>query len=68
MSDYRAAVQKTVRELGFEANDGTLVSLDSLMIVELVMALERETGLEIPIEDDETFVSIDSVATMLSQL
>jgi acyl carrier protein len=69
VSDYRAAVQKAAKTLGFVDEHGDLIPLDSFMVVEFVIALEDETGIRIPVAtlDEEVFASIDSVSLMLSR-
>jgi hypothetical protein len=68
--DYRELVEDTVRSLGLLDARGALVRLDSLMILDLVIALEDPLGVTIPMGElpDGTFDSIDSVANMLATL
>lgn len=67
---YRETVTRVVKDMGLLEPTGALAPLDSLTIVDLVIELENALGCEIPIADlkHETFISIDSIATMLAEL
>ena len=65
--DYRESVVAAARELGFIDPAGKLVPLDSLMIVDLIIALEDKTGVEVPADavSEQTFASIETITAML---
>ena len=68
--DHHAQVTEAARSLGLLDADGKLVRLDSLMMVDLVIAIEDFTGLAIPADvlREETFQSIESVTAMVITL
>lgn len=66
----RDLVKGAAASLGMLDAGGALVPLDSLMIVDLIVALEEAAGVTIPpthLEPD-AFQSIDSITTMLSRI
>jgi acyl carrier protein len=68
--NYHDTVITTAKSLGMLDSDGQLVRLDSLMIIDLVLALEDAAGVQIPVASlrEDVFGSVDSVAQMLSDL
>jgi acyl carrier protein len=66
----REVVVRVATELGLVDSSGQLLKLDSLSIVDLVVGLEDEMKIEIPIGNlsGATFETIDSVNEMLAGL
>ncbi|NLC77445.1 MAG: acyl carrier protein [Clostridia bacterium] len=62
-----------VEQLGVEEDEVTMetsfesLNADSLDVVELVMALEEEFGLEIPDEDAEKLVTVKAAVEYVTQ-
>jgi acyl carrier protein len=67
---HRETVASVAQALGLLDASGNLLALDSLMIVDFTIALEEKIGVEItPLSlRPEVFMSIDSVAQMLTEL
>jgi acyl carrier protein len=67
---YRNLVETTAQSLGLLDADGNLVPLDSLMVVDLVVALEEAAQTRIPVNRirSEAFESLDSVARLIADL
>ncbi len=66
--DYEA-VLRAAKDLGLIDSAGNLMKLDSIMIVDFVIALEQSAGgIEIPLASvrPDVFRSIESVAQMLA--
>jgi hypothetical protein len=65
--DHQQQVMETAQALGLLDAEKRLVRLDSLMVIDLVVALEETTGLAIPADAlrEETFQSLESVTKML---
>ena len=63
-------VLEAARGLDLLHADGTLMSLDSLNVLDMVVELERLTGLEIPTSEisREHFESVESLCTWLERL
>jgi hypothetical protein len=71
MNDCRDNVRRVAASLGLLDPQGRLVPLDSLMVIDFVIALQEEFHVRVPatqLQSGETFASIDSVATMLATL
>jgi acyl carrier protein len=68
--NHRETVILVAQSLGLLDLRGNLLALDSLMFVDLTIALESRTGIEIPPAKltAEVFSSIDSIAQMLTEL
>lgn len=68
--DYRDTAIQAAKSLALLDGTGALIRLDSLMMVDFVIALEDAAGIQIPIAslNEDVFGSIDSVAKMLSTL
>lgn len=67
---YRDVVRSTAESLGLLDAAGRLVPLDSLMIVDYVMALEEAASVQVPVAlvRNAHFESLESVAKMLAQV
>ena len=65
--DHQQQVMEAAQTLGLLDADRRLVRLDSLMVIDLVIALEDITGLAIPPDAlrEETFESLESVTKMI---
>jgi acyl carrier protein len=68
--DYRSIVVGAATRMNLIGPKGELLHVDSLAIVELVLALERATQLKIPNTalKPEVFASVDSIVAMLSEV
>jgi hypothetical protein len=70
MDQHRQTATRAAETLGFLDGNGELIRLDSLMVVDLVVALEEASGAEIPLGTlgADAFNSLDNVAQMLAGL
>jgi acyl carrier protein len=70
MTNYVDVVKEAASKLKLVDPTGDLVPLDSLTVLELAAAIEKATRIKIPIANMrlQVFRSIDSIATMLSEL
>jgi acyl carrier protein len=68
--DYPNVVREAAGSLDFLDPTGELVPFDSLMVLDLVVALEARIDVMIPLGSmrPEAFVSIDEVARLLATL
>lgn len=68
--DWAEIVRTAARGLGLLDENGALVQMDSLVLIDFVVELERLAELDIPGDAlrADTFASVDSVAAMLSSL
>ena len=66
----RDVVVTVARSLGLVDASGNLLPLDSLMVVDLAVALEAEIGIEIPAMSltPEAFKSLDTIADLVTEL
>jgi acyl carrier protein len=67
--DFRELVLSKIRELGKLDPDGTSLLLDSISIIDFVLALEDASGVEIENEDltVENFRAVDDVVRLLER-
>ncbi len=67
MSSLQATIVAVARKLNMVAQDGELVRLDSIMIIDFVLALEQATAIRIPnsVLNPEHFDSYTSIESML---
>ncbi len=67
--DYENVVTTLAQELGLLEEDGTLITLDSFRVVEMVMLLEKRTKIPIPSEaiDVARFRTIATIADLLRE-
>lgn len=70
MDSSHDLVRRAAESLGLLESDGKLMPMDSLMVIDLVVALEEMVGARIPVTElePEVFESLDSVARMLGVL
>lgn len=70
MSEHREVVRGVAESLGLLDANGALIKLDSLMIVDLVVALEEAAAVQIPAGElrPQSFESLDSVAALMAGL
>jgi acyl carrier protein len=66
----REIVINAAKSLGLLDNSGELVKLDSLMIVDFLIAIEDVVHVQIPLTNltEETFRTVDSVTQMVSEV
>jgi hypothetical protein len=69
-TEWEELVRTAAQGLGILDEQRKLATIDSLIVIDFVIELERLSAMEIPGEQMRagTFASIESVATMLSQL
>lgn len=63
------AVRSVAQSLGLLRADGGLQRLDSLGMIDLIVALEEATGVSVPAASlrEESFESIESLAELLEE-
>jgi acyl carrier protein len=63
-------VRRLAREKNKLAEDGVSLSLDSMSVIDFVLALEEASGVEISNSElkDENFRTVDDVARLLERL
>lgn len=66
--DYRAIASNAAEAVGVLDEQGVLMPLDSLAKIDLIIELERLTGLRLATAfvKNEDFASLDSISTMLT--
>lgn len=67
--DFEGVARTVAKQLMLLGQDGNLIMLDSLMIIDYVTQLEKETGLSIPTADlrEQSFSSLAAVAQVLER-
>ncbi len=68
MREYGPVIAKTAAELNLLGRDGALLKLDSLAMIDFVIALERALKIKIPSASisSGTFDSLQSVEQMIA--
>jgi len=68
--DHRQHVLDAAKTLNLLDEQGALIQLDSLTVLDLVNELERRIGISVPTNEiqAEAFESIDTVVAMLTKL
>lgn len=68
--NLKTQVLKAAKSAGVLGPDGQIGRLDSLEMIELVVALEKETKIRIPPASlrEESFASLDSIVALLEQV
>lgn len=67
---YQEIVRKTAMTMNLLDGRGKLLPLDSLSIIDFVLALETASQVQIPTASirEETFESVETIAEMLAEL
>jgi acyl carrier protein len=68
-SDYLTLVKQVAGELNLIDDQGKVLPLDSLSMIDLVIALESSAGIAIPATSlrPEAFASVESIAELMAQ-
>lgn len=63
------AIRKVARPLGLLNADGSLKKIDSLDMINLIVAVEELTGVSVPAASlrEEAFESVESLSALLEQ-
>jgi acyl carrier protein len=66
----RDQISRVAESLGLLDERGDLLTLDSLMVMDFLVAIENALGVQIPVADlqEEAFRSLDSVTVLIEKL
>jgi acyl carrier protein len=67
-ASYQVTIIRVATQMGLINSQGELLAIDSLTMIDLLVALEEAVGFEIPITNvrENTFNSIDAISELVA--